>query len=294
MMIKSMTGYGRTVLKKESFYITVEMKSVNHRFCELSLRLPRILMGFEDKVKRLINQYVQRGKVNIFITVEGENLIQRAVEVDWGLMDQYVTILQEAKKKHDFSAPLTLDQLLQLPELFTIIEKETETDQLEQHLLDTVKQASLQLVDMRKMEGEAILEDLVNKLKTIQQIQEELYQYSPSVVESYRIRLQKRVNEFLNGNGVADEARILTEVAVFADKASIDEELTRLKSHIKQFYFILESGGVVGRKLDFLVQEMNREINTIGSKANDAKISQKVVDMKSELEKIREQVQNVE
>ncbi|RBW67537.1 YicC/YloC family endoribonuclease [Bacillus taeanensis] len=293
-MIKSMTGYGRTVLETDSLYITVEMKSVNHRFTEVSLRLPRALLVFEDKIKRYINQYVQRGKVNVFIAVEGESIMKRAVEVDWGLMDQYVAILQQAKQKHHLSSSLTLEQLLQIPELFTVIEKETETEQLEHYLLQAVKEASLQLVKMRQIEGQAIFEDLAAKLTTIQKNQEDLYQYAPSVVESYRSRLQQRVNEFLNGSQVADEARILTEVAVFADKASIDEELTRLKSHVKQFYSILESGGVVGRKLDFLVQEMNREINTIGSKANDAAISQKVVDMKSELEKIREQVQNIE
>ncbi|WP_017753672.1 YicC/YloC family endoribonuclease [Calidifontibacillus oryziterrae] len=293
-MVVSMTGFGRSKKEHENFKVIVEMKSVNHRFCEITVRMPRQFLLFEDKLKKTVNQYIGRGRVDVFVTVEGEGYINRTLQVDWNLLSQYEQAVEKAKHSYKLDGSFSVEQLLNLPEVFTVNENEDGIEVLEQVLLEVTKEAAIELQNMRKIEGKALKADIVARLELIDLAVQYLIPLSADVVEKYRERLTKKMNDFLNGVYEVDEGRILTEVAIFADKADINEELTRLHSHIGQFYKIIEANESIGRKLDFLVQEMNREMNTIGSKANDVQISQKVVEMKSELEKIKEQVQNIE
>jgi len=293
-MIVSMTGFGRSKKELDSFKVIVEMKSVNHSFCEISVRMPRQFLLFEEKIKKTVQKYIQRGRVDIFITVEGEGYIKRYLQVDWDLISQYVESFQKAKELYNLDGQFTLEQFIRLPEVFSITEMDDGIEELEQVILDATKEAALELQEMRQIEGVALKADISERLKMIDDCIKYLKPFSANVVEKYKERLEKKIQDFLGNAFEVDEARILTEVAIFADKADINEELTRLESHVNQFEKIINIGGSVGRKLDFLVQEMNREMNTIGSKANDVQISQKVVEMKSELEKIKEQVQNIE
>ncbi|WLR52287.1 YicC/YloC family endoribonuclease [Bacillus tianshenii] len=293
-MIVSMTGYGRHKTQTEKLTVTVEMKSVNHRFCEISVRMPRQFMMFEDKMKRIVKEYVQRGRVDIFVTIEGEGVTTKDLEVDWQLADQFHAALIEAQKKYNLSGEIAIDRFISFPDLFVVNEKEEGIEELEEPFLEATRQAVEGLAAMRKREGESLAEDMNSRLKTIDSIVCELFTYAEQVESKYREKLLKKVEDFLAGTIEMDEGRILTEVAIFADKADIAEELTRLKSHLHQFRTTFSTDGSVGRKLDFLCQEMNREMNTIGAKANDVAISQQVVEMKSTLEKIKEQVQNIE
>ncbi|MGO4887839.1 YicC/YloC family endoribonuclease [Anaerobacillus sp. MEB173] len=293
-MIVSMTGYGYESINNELFKVTVEMKSINHRFTEIMVRMPRQYMSIEDKIKKIVSQYVKRGKVDVFVTIEGQGLFKRSLEVDWDLLEQYTALSDEVKAKYNIQDNLTLQQLLLHPEIVSINEQESGVDTVQSILLEATQSAAAKLYKMREREGLSLYEDLKGRIHKLSSITEGLVVHAPKVIESYQERLLKRVTEFLEGKLEMDESRIMTEVAVFADKANIDEELTRLKSHLQQFLLNIENSGVVGRKLDFLVQEMNREMNTIGSKANDLHISKQVVELKSELEKIKEQVQNIE
>lgn len=294
MMIKSMTGYGRARHTSENISILVEMKSVNHRYSDVSVRLPKSLLIYEEKVKRLVQQQVHRGKIDVFITVEGDHFVERSLVVDWDLLSQYVSTIEAIKQEHQLSSTLSVRDLMMLPELFQVTENERVTDEFENVLLETVSEAAQQLVAMREREGDVLKQNLYEKLQHMSRVHDHLEGYAPTVASAYEQRLEQKIRSLLQDDMEVSEDRILTEVAVFSEKASIDEELTRVKSHLSQFHAILSTGGVVGRKLDFLVQELNREINTIGSKANDVNISREVVELKSELEKIKEQIQNIE
>jgi uncharacterized protein (TIGR00255 family) len=291
-MIYSMTGFGRSKQTNEHMHVTVEMKSVNHRFCEISVRIPRQWSIFEDKIKKVILQYVKRGRVEVFVNVEGEGFIKRKLRVDWQLMNDYYERLQEANERFSLQDRVTLAQLFQLEGVTEVIEEEAGNEEIEQLVLAATEEAVQQLTEMRRQEGQALLNDIREQFAIITQCVHNIQMLAPEVVKQYRERLTKRMNEFVQG--AVDEARILTEVAIFAEKADINEELKRIRSHIEQFTDTLHKSEPVGRKLDFLVQELNREMNTIGSKANDSRIALQVVEMKSALEKVKEQVQNIE
>lgn len=293
IVVLSMTGYGRARCESDLFQITVEMKSVNHRFAEINIRMPRQFLIFEDKIKKIIGSYVQRGRIEVFITVEGEGLVKRSIQIDWDLMDEIFQKLTNVKEKYSLKDEISLGQLWKNDETFTIIEKEAENDELESLLLKAVHTAATNLKNMRIQEGKQLKAVICEFLNEINRDIDIVAEHAPQVIEHYQKKLQKRMNEF--SDGIVDENRILAEVAIYADKADITEEITRIKSHLVQFHETLENNrDPIGRKLDFLVQEFNREINTIGSKANDGFIALKVVEMKSNLEKIREQVQNIE
>lgn len=289
-----MTGFGRIHKQFSDYSITVEMKSVNHRFCEVNIRIPRQMMLVEEKIKKLILTYIQRGRVEVFISIDGSTLSSKEVQIQWELVEQYYQALQEAKQRFDLlGGEIKLEDLFQHPEFTTIVEKEMTNQQLEQDLLQIVEKAVLQLMEMRREEGKGLLQDIIRNLEYIQISTQAVEKLSPKVVLQYRDRLQKKMAEF--SDGFIDEARLLNEVAILADKVDINEEVTRINSHISQFYKTIDGEEqVIGRKLDFLVQELNREINTIGSKANDVTIAEHVVNMKTKLEKIKEQVQNIE
>lgn len=287
-----MTGFGRAKVESDAFQITVEMKSVNHRFLEMNIRLPKQMMVFEDKIRKLIAEQVGRGRIEVSIIVEGEGLVERKLRVDWSLLEQYKLIMEEAKGKFQLQDSITLQQLIAMPEVTAIEEVENVNETFEHSLYEAVRCAASMLKTMRDGEGERLHKDLEHRLQGINTCVRAIIPYAPSVIQKYRERLENRLKELHNQE--LEEQRLLTEIAVFADRCDIDEELVRLQSHLEQFQEALQSKEPVGRKLDFIVQEMHREINTIGSKANDLTISKYVVEMKNNLEKIREQVQNIE
>lgn len=291
-MIVSMTGFGRSKKESDRLSVTVELKTVNHRFCEFYFRMPRQLLKIEDKLKKKLGDHILRGRVEVFVTLSGEAVVNRKVQIDWSLLDQYYQYITSINQKYGLDQQISLNELIAREEIISIEESDEENGELEVLVLEAVEEAALGLKAMRKTEGEALARDISENLTQIKQRVNGLRELTPRVVNQYQERLTKRMQDFLAGQ--IDEARILTEVAVFAEKADISEELTRLDSHIQQFQKIILLKEPVGRKLDFLVQEMNREVNTIGSKANDSTIASEVVEMKSLLEKIKEQVQNIE
>ncbi|MBT2699970.1 YicC family protein [Bacillus sp. ISL-40] len=291
-MVISMTGFGRAKTESDCFSVNVEVKTVNHRFCEMNIRMPRQLLKIEDRMKKKLNQYIRRGRVEVYVSLEGEGVVTRKVHVDWKLLDEYYQFIKQAREKYNVEGTLTLQNLLSRSELLHIEESEAGNEELDNLVLAATEEAAKFLTQMRMAEGEELKKDLLAILSHLESHVFELQKFAPLVVQSFKERLTKRMEDFVNGQ--LDETRILTEVAVFADKADINEEVTRLKSHFQQFLQTLESMEPIGRKLDFIVQEMNREANTIGSKANDSNIAKKVVDIKSLLEKLKEQVQNIE
>lgn len=291
-MVVSMTGFGRGKAESGSYSVNVEVKTVNHRFCEMNIRLPRQLLKIEDAIKKTLNKNIRRGRVEVFVNLEGEGMITRKIHVDWQLLDEYIETINQIKQKLGVEGTVTLQDLLNRSELIHIEENEADNEELDILVLQAVEDAVVQLKHMRMSEGEELKKDLLAILAQLDRNVGELQVLAPLVVQSFKERLTKRIQEFIIDQ--IDETRILTEVAVFSDKADINEELTRLRSHIQQFGQTLNESDPIGRKLDFLVQEMNREVNTVGSKANDSRIAQKVVEMKSLLEKLREQVQNIE
>lgn len=291
-MVVSMTGFGRGKIESDRYGVTVEVKTVNHRFCEFHIRMPSQLLNLESSVKKNLATYIKRGRVEVYVTIDGHAAQNRGITIDWELLDQYFHYIKEIKNRYGLSGDIQLQDLIGREELIEFVEKETEDNELETLLLQAAELAAKEVRSMRMREGTALAQDLKGHIHQMQKRIKQVSEYAPLVVEQYRDRLMKRMSEWVDGQ--IDENRILTEVAAFADKVDINEELTRLASHIQQFLNILPLDEPIGRKLDFLVQEMNREVNTIGSKANDSKIAVEVVEMKSLLEKIKEQVQNIE
>ncbi len=287
-----MTGFGRSKKESDRLSVTVEVKTVNHRFCEFYIRMPRQLLKIEDKLKKKLNEHILRGRVEVYVTLSGEAVVNRKVHIDWNLLDEYYQHILSIKQKYNLPEQISLQELIAREELLSIEEEDGENTELEGLVLEAIEDAGIQLKQMRMTEGQVLEQDISQNLAQLHNRANKLKELAPLVVAQFKDKLTKRMVEFLSGQ--VDETRILTEVALFADKADINEELTRLESHIGQFNKILLLTEPVGRKLDFLVQEMNREINTIGSKANDSAIASEVVEMKSLLEKIKEQVQNIE
>lgn len=291
-MVVSMTGFGRSKAESERFSVNVEVKTVNHRFCEFHIRMPRQLLKTEEKIKKKLGEHIKRGRVEVFVTLEGEGIVSRSVHIDWQALDELVHHISEIKNRYRIDGEIELRDLVNRDEIIHIEENETENEELEQLVLAAIQDAGTQLVQMRLLEGMALEKDVSQYIQQLKGNLSKVKQFAPDVVEQYRDRLSKKMADFFDGQ--ADEDRILTEVAFFADKADISEEITRLESHVDQFTEIMKANEPLGRKLDFLLQEMNREVNTIGSKANDSRIAREVVEMKSLLEKVKEQVQNIE
>ena len=290
--MQSMTGYGRCQLERDGRVMTVEVKSVNHRFLDTSYRLPRHLAFLDDAVRRGVSARLSRGHVDVFVNYENHRDDAREVRADTALACAYQRAIGELSAALSLSGGLSVEEYARMPDVLTIQEKE-EDQQAVRELFDEALSAALcELIAMREREGESMKQDMLQKLTRIEEIRGEIAQRAPLVVEDYRARLAERIAALTDGE--IDEARLITEVAIFADRAAIDEELVRLLSHIAQIRATVELSEPVGRKLDFLVQELNREVNTIGSKAMDAQIAQCVVQAKGEIEKLREQVQNVE
>ena len=292
-MIRSMTGYGRGQQLLHGRSITVEIRSVNHRYFEFSCRTPRGCAFLEDRLKRTLQQAISRGKVEVSLTLQTVESRGGAVAVDHALAGQYLTALRARAAEYGLTDDLTLSTVARLPDLFTVCRGEEDEEELAADVLSVLQEALDRFVAMREAEGERLRADVLSRLLTLEEHLAFVEERSPQTVAEYRARLTAKLNELLGG-AVADEARILTEAAIVADRLAVDEETVRLHSHIAQLRGILDCAEPVGRKLDFLVQEMNRETNTIGSKCSDTAIAGHVVEMKSEIEKIREQIQNIE
>lgn len=292
-MIRSMTGYGRGQQLLHGRSITVEIRSVNHRYFEFSCRTPRGCAFLEDRLKRTLQQVISRGKVEVSLTLQTVESRGGAVAVDHALAGQYLTALRALAAEYGLTDDLTLSTVARLPDLFTVCRGEEDEEELAADVLSVLQEALDRFVAMREAEGERLRADVLSRLFTLEEHLAFVEERSPQTVAEYRARLTAKLNELLGG-AVADEARILTEAAIVADRLAVDEETVRLHSHIAQLRGILDCAEPVGRKLDFLVQEMNRETNTIGSKCSDTAIAGHVVEMKSEIEKIREQIQNIE
>ena len=292
-MIQSMTGFGRCQKTLGSRDITVEIKAVNHRYLEFSSRLPRSLGFIEDKLKAQVQSRIARGKVEVSVTVAEQKGSASRVTLNEGLALSYLEELRIFARKNGLTDDLTLSDFCRLPDLFTTRMAEVDEDALWRDISETADGALDSFIAMRRREGEKLSADLAAKLYNILTLVEAVERRSPETVEAYRQRLYKKLGELLAGRQI-DDSRVLTGAALFADKVAVDEETVRLRSHIDQFRHILTLEEPVGRKLDFLVQEMNREANTIGSKAQDAEMARIVVELKSEIEKVREQIQNIE
>ena len=288
-----MTGYGRAAHTADGFCVTAEIKSVNHRFLELTCRASRFSGLWEDKLKSLVSSRVARGKVDVFLTVEGSGADAAAVTLNRSLAAGYMSALRELGEDFGLPGEISVGTLARLPDLF-IVQKAAPDEEALWRVIEPAVQAALaQLVEMREREGERLGADIRSRTEEVRGLVVQVEERSPASLVLYRQRLERRMRELLGDMGV-DEQRLLTEAALFADKIAVDEETVRLRSHLAACEKLLEAEEPVGRRLDFLVQEMNREVNTIGAKTQDLDITRAVVEMKNIIEKIREQAQNVE
>lgn len=291
-MIKSMTGYGKANLSEKAREYQIEIKSVNHRYLDISVKMPRILSYLEEEVKKEIASQVKRGKIDVFISFENNSTEGKEIKINTEIAKIYIDELKKLAKQEEISANIEVTDISKFPDVLSI-QNNQEDETIRNELIETVKQATQKLVQMRAVEGSKIAEDLLARIKIIQEKVKEISSLSTGLIEEYVVKLEGRIKEILKNQEV-DEARLAQEVVIYADKCSVQEEVTRLKSHISQFEKLLNSEESIGKKLDFIIQEMNRETNTIGSKANNLEITNDVIDVKTELENIREQIQNIE
>ena len=292
-MIKSMTGYGRAVETVNGREFTVEIRSVNNRYLDCSVRLPRMVSFGEDAVKQAVKQSVSRGKVDVFISVRSEGGDEVQVSLNQPVLEGYLAAMRQMVTDYGVKDEITTASLSRMPEVFVVEKPQVDEEQLLSDLMGVVDKALAGYDAMRTTEGAALDQDLRSRGNTILEYVAQVEAGNAQTVVDYRARLEAKLKEVL-ANTAIDESRILTEAAIFADKVAVDEETVRLRSHLQQMNAMLDAGGAVGRKLDFLLQEMNRESNTIGSKCTDLTLGRIVVDIKAELEKIREQTQNIE
>lgn len=292
-MPKSMTGYGRSKMLFGAREITVEIRSVNHKFFEFSSRVPGQYGYIEDKLKALFSASISRGKVEAYVSISTNDGSDVSVEVNTPLAENYISALRKANSTLNLTDDITLTRLFGIPDIFTVTKAETDENELWEEVRATASAALEGFVDMRRREGERLKADILTKLDYIEETVAKIELRSPEVTKEYRERLYQKLCDILQDKNI-DEARILTEAAIFADKTAVDEETVRLKSHVASFRELLELDEPIGKKLDFLVQEMNREVNTTGSKCSDLTITKMVVDLKSTIEKVREQIQNIE
>lgn len=292
-MIKSMTGFGRGEVSTESCKVTVEMKSVNHRYLDVNMKMPKKLNFFEASIRNLLKEYIQRGKVDLFISFE--DLSENSVNVTYHkeVAAEYMNFLQQMAEDFSLENDVRVSSLARFPEVMTLDDVEIDEEGVWKSLEKAIRQAAEGFVESRIKEGENLCADLIAKLDEMLEAVDFIEARSPQIIEEYKKRLTDKVQEML-GDAKVDEARLVTEVTIFADKVCVDEELVRLRSHIQTTKNTLLEGGGIGRKLDFLAQEMNREANTILSKANDLEISNKGIELKTAIEKVREQIQNIE
>lgn len=292
-MIRSMTGFGRGEIRTDSVQCIVEIKTVNHRYADFTIKMPRDLMPLEERIRAVLKESVQRGKTDVFITYIDLSNADKKVAVDEGVVNSYFAAMRESSVNLGYKFEPNVSMLFKIPDAFVQFKEETDAEAVWEHLNKALCIAISNLEAMRETEGEKLRKELMILLGNCKSFYKAICDRSPLVPLEYKEKLNQRLSELLE-KGIVDEQRLAVEVALFADKCSIDEEIARFNSHIEQFCDAINSEGSIGRRLDFIVQEMNREVNTMGSKANDIIITNSVISLKSELEKIREQIQNLE
>ena len=291
-MIKSMTGYGKSSLSINSREYQVEIKTVNHKYIDVNIKMPRIISYLEEDVRKLVVSRIKRGKVDIQISFENYSKDGNDVKINTELAQIYIQSLRELAEVENLSSNIEVTEITKLPDVLTI-KSNLDENETKEELLQVVNEAIDKLIQMRKIEGEKISKDILDKIARIEQKNEEIFSLSTGLIEEYVVKLETRVKELLKTEEL-DKSRLMQEVVIYADKCSVEEEVTRLRSHIYQLRYLINSEEPIGKKMDFLIQEMNRETNTIGSKANNLEITNTVVDIKTILEDIREQIQNIE
>ena len=291
-MIQSMTGYSRAVTQGDGWRVSAEMKAVNHRYCEIQIRLPKRYASVEERIRQYLADSLSRGKIDLYIKVEAAGSDDARLSVDKDIAIKYHDMIREISEMLGIHLNISASELIALPGVITTEEETRDAQESWELLSPTLDEAISQMVKTRRIEGARLAEDFLSRLDLMEGLRLELLGYAADIVENYRKRLTARITDLL-GQQPVDESRLAQEAAMIADRAGVDEELVRLSSHIAQFRELLDSDEPVGRKLDFLCQEINREINTIGSKANDLNMTKIVVELKSELEKLREQTQNI-
>ena len=292
-MLKSMTGFGRSETITDEYKITVEMKAVNHRYLDLSIKMPKKFNYFEASIRTLLKSYIQRGKVDLFITYEDYTEENLCLKYNRVLAAEYMNAFKQMAEQFQIPNDITVSSLSRFPEVLTMEQVPEDEEHLWKILSQAVEEAAARFVETRLTEGEHLREDLIKKLDYMLELVSFIEERAPKIVEEYRAKLTDKVNELLNGAAV-EESRIVTEVTIYADKICTDEEMVRLRSHIETMKAKLLAGGPIGRELDFIAQEMNREANTTLSKANDLETADKAIALKTEIEKVREQIQNIE
>ena len=292
-MLKSMTGYGRQEKLIDGKKILVEVRSVNQRFTDYNIKQPRNMGYLEEKVRNFASEKITRGKVDIYISVESYDETDKEIYLNTALAKNYIDVLKQLRDEFDLKDDISVMKVAEFTEIFKTERKEEDQEQVWSQVKEVMAEAMEAFISMREREGERIEKDLVERVEYMKTLAAQVDERSPQTVEEYRDRLYSKIKELLEDRDI-DESRILTEVAIFSDKIAVNEETVRLGSHFEEFYNIINSGEPAGRKLDFLIQEINREVNTIGSKAQDIEIAKTVVTLKGEIEKLREQIQNIE
>ena len=293
-MIRSMTSFGRSSSEEgKKRFFTVEMKSVNSRYLDVNIRMPKTLISLEEEIRKMISNSLNRGKVDVFINLKNYNDGSGVPKVDINLAKGYFDCLKEIEEKLGIKNDVSVMQIARFPEVITVVEEEDKIEEIWEEIKPLIKDCLDMMVAMREVEGNKLKEDILSKISVIEQLVSKVEEFADTIPKAFKVKLEERLKELL-GNVDIDENRIATEVCILADKATVDEEIIRLNSHINQVRETLKLNEPIGRKLDFIVQEMNRETNTIGSKSSDIQMTNIVIDIKNILEKIREQVQNIE
>ena len=293
-MIRSMTSFGRSSSEEgKKRFFTVEMKSVNSRYLDANIRMPKSLISLEEEIRKMINNSLSRGKVDVFVNLKTYNEGNGVPKVDINLAQGYLQCLKEIEEKLGVKNDISVMQIARLPEVITVVEEEDKIEEIWQEIRPLIEESLNMMISMREAEGNKLKEDILSKITTVEELVSKVEEFADDIPKSFKVKLEERLKELL-GNVDIDENRVAMEVCMFADKSTVDEEIIRLRSHINQVRETLKLNEPVGRKLDFIVQEMNRETNTIGSKSSDIKMTNIVIDIKNILEKIREQVQNIE
>lgn len=292
-MLRSMTGYGRSKYENDSREYTVEIKSVNNRYSDISIKMPRNISFLEDNIKKNISSSITRGKVEVFISFSNNSEKGKTIEINKELAKIYIEEMKELASEAGINSNIEVIDVMKMPDILNIKLNEDDEKIITEELINCTREAIDNFIHMREIEGEKIKEDLEKRISLISKKIDKINSISTGLVNEYIVKLEKRINELLKPN-VVDEARLAQEIVIYSDKCSIEEEVTRMKSHISQFLSLIEKDNSNGKRIDFLIQEMNRETNTIGSKANNLEIINYVVEIKTELENIREQIQNIE
>ena len=292
-LIKSMTGYGSAKGEAAGFEVSIELKSVNNRYLETSVRLPRNFMFVEEAIKSAVAKHITRGKVDVFVTVSASEVDDIAVKVNKSLLENYLAALNGIADEYKLSNDITVMNIAKLPDVLSVERNEVDAEAITEGIIAVLESALNDYDEMRIREGEKLKADVLSKLAAISELVSMVEEASPITVAKYREKLEQKMLEVLSDTQI-DESRLIQEVAIFADHVAVDEETVRLRSHMAQLETMLSTGSPIGRKIDFLIQEFNRESNTIGSKCQNSDVAHIVVDLKSEIEKIREQIQNIE